>query len=226
MNHLIAKIKRRFNHYYKLIVLKDPSAIALNKWFADKGDTTLRLNYPLTENSVVLDVGGYRGNWAEQIIQKYNPYIFIFEPVTDYYNIIVNKFENNPKVKVYNFGLSDADKIQKISLREEASSTYSSSQNDDYIEIKLRNIQDVLITENIERIDLMKVNIEGGEYPLIQYTIEQSLIDRFKNIQIQFHDFFPDAKEWRQKLQTLLQQTHSLTYEYPFCWENWERKSN
>ena len=33
----------------------------VDRWFADrKGDQTLRLVYDLNENSVVLDLGGYR----------------------------------------------------------------------------------------------------------------------------------------------------------------------
>ena len=33
----------------------------VDRWFADRGDQTLRLDYDLNENSVVLDLGGYHG---------------------------------------------------------------------------------------------------------------------------------------------------------------------
>ena len=31
----------------------------VDRWFGDNGDHTLRLDYPLNEDSVVLDLGGY-----------------------------------------------------------------------------------------------------------------------------------------------------------------------
>ena len=41
----------------------------VERWFADDGDNTLRLNYPLDENSVVFDVGAYKGAWGGGNIQ-------------------------------------------------------------------------------------------------------------------------------------------------------------
>ncbi len=39
----------------------------IGKWRKANGDGTLRLNYPLTPDSVVFDLGGYVGDWAQQI---------------------------------------------------------------------------------------------------------------------------------------------------------------
>ena len=38
---------------------------AIRVWFALQGDATFRLNYPLTSDSVILDVGGYHGDWTQ-----------------------------------------------------------------------------------------------------------------------------------------------------------------
>ena len=45
---------------------------SLEKWFSDEGDKTHRLNYNLNEGSFVIDLGGYIGEWSEQIYDKYN----------------------------------------------------------------------------------------------------------------------------------------------------------
>ena len=50
-------------------------------WFATNGDATLRLNYNLNENSIVFDLGGYKGEFSSIIYCKYSPFIFIFEPI-------------------------------------------------------------------------------------------------------------------------------------------------
>ena len=76
----------------------------------------------------------------------------------------------------------------------------------------------------IERIDLMKMNIEGGEYDLLDHLIETGFIRNIENIQVQFHDFVPEAKQRMMKIQKELSKTHRLTYQYIFVWENWRRK--
>jgi hypothetical protein len=46
------------------------------------------------------------------------------------------------------------------------------------------------------------------------------------NVQVQFHDFVPDAERRMRRIQEKLGKTHSLTYQYLFVWENWALKSN
>ena len=44
----------------------------VDRWFADRGDQTLRLDYDLNENSVVLDLGGYHGSLLRAFIISLN----------------------------------------------------------------------------------------------------------------------------------------------------------
>jgi hypothetical protein len=55
--------------------------------------------------------------------------------------------------------------------------------------------------------------------------IEAGLALRFRFIQVQFHDFVPDAKALRTALRERLRQTHMESWCYPFVWESWERKA-
>lgn len=70
----------------------------------------------------------------------------------------------------------------------------------------------------------MKINIEGGEYELIEHFIESEFVKEIRDIQVQFHDFIPDAGVRMKKIQEELKNTHFLTYQYEFVWENWRRK--
>lgn len=38
---------------------------ALQRWRKENGDYTHRVNYDLNEDSIVFDVGGYKGEWAQ-----------------------------------------------------------------------------------------------------------------------------------------------------------------
>ncbi|MCX6754454.1 MAG: FkbM family methyltransferase [Candidatus Nomurabacteria bacterium] len=192
-------------------------------WFKINGDKTLRLDYPLNSSSVVVDVGGYEGQWASDIFAKYNSDIIIFEPVKQFAQQIEERFSKNNKITCYNVGLSNIDKTEKISLLDDSSSLFKN--NTQLENITLVNTNNFFEQKNINSIDLIKINIEGGEYDLLENLIENKLISKIKNIQVQFHDFVPNAKERMANIQEKLKETHHTTYQYEFVWENWERNN-
>lgn len=190
-------------------------------WFRNNGDETLRLNYQLDENSLVLDVGGYKGEFASSIINKYNCIVHSFEPIPDFYSIIVQKFSNNRKLIAHCCGLSNTTRKESIALLDNSSSVFAKDANT--VEIQLKNVLEFLDEYEIIKVDLIKINIEGGEYDLLESLIDNGKIILFRNIQVQFHDFvIPNAKERMNRIQKALSKTHSLTYQYEFVWENWE----
>ena len=199
------------------------------RWVNDKGDKTHRLNYNLNENSIVFDVGGYKGDWSKQIWDKYNCNIYVFEPVKKFYDQIVRRFSGNKKIKVFHQGLSNTTKKEKIYLNRDSSSTYNIPK--DSIQEKHEDIflVDILvffgrIDNSVKKIDLIKINIEGEEFNLLEHLILNNMIMNINDIQVQFHDFVPKAEEKRDKLHKELAKTHYLTYNYKFVWENWRIK--
>jgi len=191
----------------------------LKSWFAINGDKTLRLNYDLDQESLVFDLGGYKGQWASDIFAKYCCTIHCFEPVEGFAKNIETRFAKNEKIFVHHFGLSNADKKVKISHNATASSIFRGEGKE---EIRLVKAIDFMSQYNINRIDLMKVNIEGGEYDLCEHLIEAGFVKNIANFQIQFHDFVPNAKDRMKEIQKSLEKTHKLTYQYEFVWENWK----
>lgn len=188
-------------------------------WFKENGDKTHRLKYNLDQNSVVFDLGGYEGEWAAQILCMYGSKLFVFEPYEVYFNNIANKFLKNMNVHVFQFGLASADQNTKLYLAENGSSVFLESKKT--ADIKLRCAHRFFAEQNIEKVDLMKINIEGGEYDLLEHLIETNDIKKVANIQVQFHDFIPSAEERMKAIQKKLELTHELTYQYEFVWENW-----
>lgn len=191
-------------------------------WFKANGDKTLRLDYNLNSDSLVFDLGGYEGQWASDIYSKYRCRIFIFEPYLPYVKKIRQRFELNDDLTVFDIGLSSESKEVVLGISDDASSIYKTSATTSVI--KLEEALSFFEDHQIHRVDLMKVNIEGGEFDLIDHLIETGLVSRIRNIQVQFHDFVPNAHGWREKLQEKLGLTHKLTYNYEFVWENWEIK--
>lgn len=181
--------------------------------------------FKLNKNSNVLDLGGYKGDWANEIDKRYGCNIFIFEPVNEFYKNVYKRFEDNNKIKVYNFGISDCDKKVNISKNKDGSSTHRMFNESILETIMLKNIVNVINENKLNKIDLIKINIEGGEYEVLPKLIKSKKILVCKNILVQFHPFGIDFQEKCDNIKHELKSTHHLTFEYPLVWENWEINS-
>ena len=190
-------------------------------WFNDKGDYTHRLNYNLNKDSVVFDLGGYKGWFTDHMNNKFGCNIYCYEPVPDFAHKITSLFWGNTNIFVYNYGISNENKKETISVQEEATSLHLKGVNN--VEIECITLDKAMTVNKVEFIDLLKINIEGEEYPLLEYMIENGLTVKCQNIQVQFHEFINGYAERYDKIKNELEKTHRLTYRYPFVWENWEK---
>lgn len=182
----------------------------------------LRYDYNLNENSIVIDLGAHNGIFTENIFKKFNCFVYSFEPILKHYELCLDKFKIIDKIKLYQSGLSSENKVVDFHVAGESSSIYIGTVLGEF-GINLKKIDEFLLDEKIEIVDLIKMNIEGSEYELLEYMLNNNLITKFKNLQIQFHDNVFDG--WEQKynyIKETLKKTHHLTYEFEFKFENWE----
>jgi FkbM family methyltransferase len=203
---MIEYIPHNWNEYYR--------------WVQDNGDKTKRLNYDLNENSIIFDVGGYQGEWAKDIYNIYKSNIHIFEPVKDFCNDIKKNFISIDKIKVHEFGLSNKTEKQTLYFEKDASSVFNNTGN--CFNIEMVNINEFIKENNVSNIDLLKLNIEGSEYDLLDSLIENNNLSNIKNLQIQFHRNVINCSQRRESIRKELTKSHKLTYDYSFIWENWQ----
>ncbi len=225
MIRLIAtKVMRKGVWAYRRYILREKALLELGRWYKDKGDELLRANYPLSSQSVVLDIGGYRGDFAAAIYERFGCTVYVFEPVAEYYNQCVARFKNNDKIICLNFGLSSANGTLDISVSEDASSlvVHSNLATD---RVKIRSISEVIEELALEQLDLVKINIEGGEYDVLPALIESGNIEKVKFLQVQFHTFIPNAVIKRDSIREMLKLTHKEDWNYEFVWESWSNRS-
>lgn len=195
----------------------------MRQWREARGDEKLRLEYDLTRDSVVFDMGGFEGNWAHDIHQRYGCRVLVFEPVQSYAAAIKNRFAGNPAIEVFACGLAGRTRREKIGICSDGSSVFRAAEQTE--EIELVDAAEWFTQHPTPRIALMKLNIEGGEYELLERLITAGVIGRIDNIQVQFHDIAPDSATRMAAIQQRLQETHTPTYQFKFVWENWRRKS-
>lgn len=196
------------------------------QWYADRGDETLRLDYDLDPGSLVLDAGGYRGNFAADVFCRFGCRIEVFEPVAPFARGIESRFAHNPLVTVHRVGLGGESRRDSILVDEGASSAVLApvGVEAEREEIEIRDVVEVMDGLDHDEIDLLKINIEGGEFELLERLLSAGRTSRIRHLQIQFHPGLPDAESRRRAIQRGLSGTHRQIWDYPWIWESWERR--
>jgi FkbM family methyltransferase len=191
------------------------------RWNADGGDARFRFDYPLTPDSLVLDLGGYEGQWASDLYSRYRCRIEVFEPVESFAAAIRARFAHNDDIAVHTCGLGASTRTDTIYLRGAGTSLHRRGTRAE--QVRIVDVDAWLAERGIARIHLMKINIEGGEYELLERLIETGRIADIDDIQVQFHDVAPDSAARMERLRANMRATHTPTYQYRFVWENWRR---
>jgi FkbM family methyltransferase len=186
-------------------------------WRNENGDHTYRINYDLNNESVVVDLGARHGDWSDLIRRKYSPKIYCFEVVTQFCNQLISKGYNT-------FCLAVSDKKEKIKVgvfESEASIFYEDSN----FEAEAIPASEIFNLIGQDKIDLMKINVEGAEYPILNELINSGNISKITNLQVQFHLFDNSENNEYDTLFQKLSETHELSWRFPFVWENWVLKT-
>lgn len=216
-------IKKSIN-MYKLFVQKDDFVIAHHRWVNDNGDDTRRFEYPLNPESIVFDLGGYKGDFAHAINERFACNVYLYEPVKEFYEQCVQRFRDNPKIRCFNFGLSDRDGQFYISHEDNASSIVKNPNLKNGEQVTVKSFVAHMKELNVSFIDLLKINIEGGEYQVIPHILINNLIKQIRYLQIQFHNFIENAEVNRDQIRLQLATTHDEMWNYTFVWESWRLK--
>lgn len=196
---------------------------AHERWRIDRGDTTLRLDYPLNPNSVVVDAGAYLGDWSSQISARYDPQLVLFEPVVERAEALRQRFCINPKATIHPFALGGSDGTAWLSSAADGSSVFVDRGPKQQIQV--RDASAALEELSAPTIHLLKLNVEGAEYEILLRLHESGILSKIEYLQVQFHPFPEDYLHLYSECRRALAESHQVQYEYPYVWEGWKRKA-
>lgn len=98
----------------------------VQRFFKNNGPEMTETCPRLNENSIVFELGGYKGDWIKAIYEKYHCCCYVFEPVKEFYEVIKNTFAEEAKMHVYNLGIGVTTQDSLINVSEDGSSLYPS----------------------------------------------------------------------------------------------------
>lgn len=218
--HLTGFIKAALElHYYRPAFYKFIDATAANKHILHEAS--------IDAQSIVLDVGAYTGEWAQHLAERYDPYILAFEPDPQNYATLQKKAAINPKLTPIPYGLGDKDEVVQISISSMGSSIFNNPNaqtTKNTAEAQIHAIDSAWKMLSLSKVDLMKINIEGAEFPLLERMIECDMLKSVDSFMIQFHEWHPGAYHRRRRIRKALSKTHNCVWDYHFVWEKWDRK--
>jgi hypothetical protein len=108
----------------------------------------------------------------------------------------------------------------------ESSTSESIKVSNNKLKVKAFNIEHFVEKYNLNKIDLIQVNIECEEYPLLLHWITTDFLRNVRFIQIQFHTFCDDyEKKYSIISEGLKNLGFDIKYRYDFVWESWENKN-
>jgi len=177
----------------------------------------------LQAGDVVLDVGGYHGDWAARMTELYGVAVHAFEPHPRFAQMMQERFDERDDVHVHDFAMGSEAGTLALSDDENASSALVASGTQ--VTGAILPVADVFEELDLAEVKVIKMNIEGGEYDLLPALIETGLMARVDRLTVQFHNYHTGQDAARDAIREGLVKTHDCVWDYPFIWEEWARKS-
>lgn len=138
------------------------------------------LDWPLDSSSVVVEVGGYKGRWALQIVERYAPRLYVFEPQPWAYATCKAVLRDRATIRPYGLGTTSGI----FAMGDWETDGCSFAKAGEHVG-RLEEIGQAFADLGITHIDLMLMNIEGYEYTLIPHMIARDILpDR---LMVQLH---------------------------------------
>lgn len=173
---------------------------------------------PLT----VFDVGANLGKYAlliSKIFQNRKKEIYSFEPSRKTYAQLKDNCGKDEDIKMFNFGLSDKEGKVKLYLDEETSgmaSVYKRRLDHFNLsvsieeEIQLKTLDGFCSENNIKKIDLLKLDVEGNELKVLEGAKNMLKNKAIRFIQFEFGGCNIDSRTFFQDFYYLLKDKYRL----------------
>jgi FkbM family methyltransferase len=152
---------------------------------------------------VIFDAGACVGAFIDYCLKEYeSPRIYAFEPLKVNFNYLQEKYTDSPNVTVVNFAVSDRGGTANLYKKKYANGKgfdfagnegcsliprKSNVSSDVFEVVNLISLPDFMQSNGIEEVDILKLDVEGNEYVILNDLLESGGYKRFKKIMYEDH---------------------------------------
>ncbi len=151
----------------------------------------------INKNSLIIDIGANVGDVTDFLYKKFKPNIYSYEPNISCYKFMEKRFEGIEKIKLCNLavtnfngksflyfhinakGINDIKYIEGATLRPEKDNIDRNKK----LEVECIDIKKII--NKFDKIDLIKIDIEGSEYSIMPEIIKNK--DKIKKVICETH---------------------------------------
>lgn len=195
----------------------------LDLWYKDNDVYEFLHKHELYKDSLIVDIGSYKGSWLHHMNKTYGCRCIGVEPIREYV-LESCKLHFSNYCEINNFGLTTGDLVEDfINIEEDASSMFKVNDLKTKRKIELKNAKEFF--KSIDgTIDVLQINCEGFEYILVPFMAENNLFENVNFLQIQFHDILLDSDLlMNQCIRHIENSGFSAKFNYPFVWYGAEK---
>lgn len=180
------------------------------------------LHNPIGGNDWVIDVGGFKGDYVQAVIDRFNCWVMVFEPNLEMAALLKERFRHNLCVKVEPVALAEEMGLERLFIGGESSSLFEEwADTKEWKGVSVFQLSDYLKEFNEDLPKIVKLNCEGAEYGIIKDLDKSGYLPLIEEILVQFHRI-PNWKILQPSAEKRLSQTHEKVYDYK--WQLWKRK--
>jgi FkbM family methyltransferase len=177
----------------------------------------------MNSDSVIIDLGTYKGYTTKLLSDLYKSKIYTFEPMIPFAKEAAEACASHPNITVLPYGLGKGNFDFFMNMAGDSTSMIVGGNSDSATNCSMRDFFDFLTEKNITTIDLLHINIEGAEYDLLDYIFSNNFQVNIRYLIVQFHYRSQTNDEKLQRYFDLLNATHVCKYDYKYVWTKWER---
>lgn len=190
--------------------------------FAKSGYTSILFKELRIESKLpVVVLGGYLGDSTAAYLASTESKIFVLEPIPQYFQELEKLFKFNSRVSLINSAAYIENGNITLAVEGERSGSYASGI--DTMEVPAIDIIELMNGIGSD-IGLVEINIEGGEYCILEKLIEHEMLQQIEMLQIQFHNLDFNHELQRAKIRFALSKTHHEIFNFEWVWERWVKK--
>ena len=190
------------------------------RYLADDRQSRLFDGLDLSASSTVVEFGGYLGDTCARLRESFDCRVIVFEPVPRFSATINNRFADDQAVTVQAFGVGPVDEFRTLFVQGDATSLFSRGAEQTSAPFRSAEAAASLLDHSL---DLVIMNIEGGEYELLPLLSEAGVLERAAFVLVQFHRIGYRFRWQRWQCTRALAQSHELVWRYEYVWELWKK---
>jgi len=157
----------------------------------------------IDEDDIVVDIGANIGMFSRFAKFCKAKKVYSFEPHKENFKCLIRN--KPPNCKAFNYAIAGKDKLSNLYIDQNIgghSLIYNNTNNtktNQIVKVECRSINSLFEENYFEKIDFLKIDVEGAEYEILREITDENL-QKINKISLEYHHFILGFKDFDKKI--------------------------